>query len=172
MQVAEVLDVLEALFQTSKHPDITDVRRYGQDTEPGGNSPAGVRVYYSTGSTGMLWAAVGKPAPAPASLPAEMPAPRERARRTLAFAVQLLDFARPEEFTSWEPCAFTGVHSSPSGVKITCRDGGAVFLRATATTGPGGIAGEPNEDPYPDYQIPEGVRSWRQEVGARSAVSR
>jgi hypothetical protein len=160
MQVSDVLNVFEGLFRASEHPDITDVSRYGTDTAPGGTSPAGVKVTYRSGSAGLLWAAVApKPAPAPAPLPAELPAPVHRVERLIMFAVQLLDFARPPAFTSWEACGFPGVHLSPCALRVSCQDGSTVYLRVTATSGPGGSSGEPSEDRYSDYRIPAGVRS-------------
>jgi hypothetical protein len=159
VQVTHALDVIEGLLRAAEHPDITAVERYGRDPQPGGQSPAGVKVVHRSGSTGMLWAAVPPRDATAVPLPGEMPPPRLRAARVLVFAHQLLDVARPEQFTGWELCRQPGVEVPvAAALRITARDGSVIYLRGTSASGSGA---EPEQDPYPDYQIPEGVRSWQ-----------
>ncbi|OZV75217.1 hypothetical protein CA850_29020 [Micromonospora echinospora] len=167
MQTTAALDVIEALLTASAHPDFTGVSRYGTDATPGGNSPAGVKVTHRSGSATLVWATAAKPSADTVPLPATMPPPTQRVQRMVSFAVQLLDTARPAAFTSWEACNYPGVHISPAGLRITAADGTKVYLRVTNASGAGK---EPAEDPHPDYQFPEGVRSWPQAAGAASAV--
>ncbi|MEV6798558.1 hypothetical protein AB0M91_09440 [Micromonospora rifamycinica] len=171
MQVTQALDIMEALYQAAEHPDVTTIRRYGRDSEPGGQSPAGVRLWHQTGSSSMLWAAVPPRDAQPVPL-GEMPPPRLRFWRLLVFTHQLLDAAQPEPFERWELCATPGVgwtengQPTPSALRITCRDRTVLYLRATAASGD---RREPETDPYPDYQIPQGVREWHLRVNAPSA---
>ncbi|HEX8346745.1 MAG TPA: hypothetical protein VF657_18675 [Actinoplanes sp.] len=170
MQLAQILDVFEGLFLASDHPDIVKVERYGKDVSPGGNSPAGVRVKHGTGSEAYLWGAV-HPGAKPIPIPDVLPAPRYRAPRIAILAVQLLDAARPSEFRTWQLVAFSDLgHErgvTPMGVNVVCNDGTAMLLRATAGSGP---AGDPAEDPCPDYRIPEVVKEWHLRVNAQSAA--
>lgn len=161
MQVSEVLDVLENLLRAVEHPDITAVTRYGSDNQPGGQSPSGIKVTHQTGSTVMIWAAIEPKDAKPAPL-GEMPPPRLRAYRMLTLTHQILDVARPEKFRSWEACASSGVGlvadgpapgRTASALRIRCTDGTSAYLRFTAASGPGGSAGEPETDPYPDFAI-------------------
>ncbi|NJP33674.1 hypothetical protein [Micromonospora thermarum] len=171
MQVSQALDVMEALLRAAEHPDIVEVARYGADTQPGGQSPPGVKAKHENGSYAMLWAEVPPRDARPMPL-GEMPPPRLRARRILVLAHQLLDVARPEPFASWELCAtpgvgdWTGGDPPPSALRITCRDRSVVYLRGTAASGD---EAEPETDPYPDYQIPQGVREWHHRVSAPTA---
>ncbi|MFG1950709.1 hypothetical protein [Micromonospora sp. NPDC048830] len=171
MQVSQALDIMEALLQAAEHPDITAIGRYGRDSEPGGQSPPGVKVTHANGSSAMLWAAVPPRDAQPVPL-GEMPPPRWRFWRLLVLAHQLLDVARPDQFSGWELCAVSDVgwiedgQRTPSALRITCRDRSVIYLRATAASG---SAREPETDPYPDYQIPQGVQSWHLRVSAPSA---
>ncbi|WDZ86498.1 hypothetical protein [Micromonospora cathayae] len=167
MQISAALDVIEALLRASAHPDFPNVTRYGTDTAPGGNSPPGVKVTHRSGSSTLIWVTAAKPDAATVALPAEMPPPPQRVQRMVMFAVQLFDFARPDAFTSWEPCIYPGVHISPAGLRITASDGTKIHLRVTNAAG---AAKEPEQDPHPDYQFPDGVRSWPQEASAASAA--
>lgn len=171
MQLSQALDVIEALHRAAEHPDVVDITRYGRDVAPGGQSPSGVRVWYRSGSSAMLWGAVPPPDAVPVPLPSEMPPPRLRAARGLIFAHQLLDVARPEQFTGWELCRQPGCEVPvAAALRITARDGSVIYLRGTAACGPGGVGGEPDQDPYPDYRIPDGVREWHRGVGSPSTV--
>lgn len=161
MQVTQALDMMEAILRAAEHPDIVSVSRYGADTQPGGQSPPGIKAVHQTGSYAMLWAAVPHRHARPVPL-GDMPPPRYRAQRILVLAHQLLDVARPEVITSYELCATPGVGDwtgDPplSALRLKCGDGSVVYLRATAASGGGA---EPETDPYPDYQIPQGVQSW------------
>ncbi|SCL43136.1 hypothetical protein GA0074692_6779 [Micromonospora pallida] len=170
MQLSQALDVIEALHRAAEHPDVTDITRYGRDTAPGGQSPAGVRIWYRSGSSTMLWGEVPHREAAPVPLPGEMPPPKLRAARGLMFAHHLLDFAQPDVFKSWELCSQPGtVVPVAAALRITARDGDVIYLRGTSACGPGGAGGEPEEDQYPDYHIPEGVREWHLKVNALSA---
>lgn len=160
MQVTKALDIMEALFRAAEHPDITAIERYGQDAEPGGQSPPGIKITHQSGSTAMLWAAVPNRDAKPVPL-GEMPPPRWRFWRLLVLAHQLLDAAQPEQFSEWELCAAPGIgwvqdgQPTPSALRITCRDRSVLYLRATAASG---SAREPETDPYPDYRIPQGIQ--------------
>lgn len=171
MKTADALDMIEALVRAAAHPDVVAVRRYGSDPEPGGNWPSGVKLVHETGAESMLWAAVPPRDARPVALPQEMPEPRLRATRLLIFAHRLLDVAQPSRLASWELCAAPGVGiapgESPSALRLHCRDRSVVYLRATAASG---TSGEPDTDPYPDYQIPEGVRTCLTDPSARSAA--
>ncbi|MEU4214053.1 hypothetical protein [Actinoplanes sp. NPDC026623] len=170
MQLAQVLDVLEGLFAASEHPDIKEIERYGHDTAPGGGSPAGVKVKHDSGSEAYLWGAVW-PGAKPIPVPDEPLPPRYRASRLAVLAVQLLDVARPTQFRSWQLVAFPDLGPqpgvSPAGVSIVCSDGTAMLLRVTAGSGP---VGDPADDPFPDYRIPEGVKEWHLRASAQSAA--
>lgn len=168
MESAQVLDVIERLFETAEHPDIVEVKRYGRDLKPGGQSPAGVKVTYQSGAETYLFAALpGTPAPTPQELPAEMPPLKLRASHTLKFLIELLDVAKPAVFTAWRTVSFTGVTAGPSGMEIRCADGGTAYLRATCASGP---TGDPVTQPFPDYVIPEKVKSCLREANAGNAV--
>ncbi|MET8278373.1 hypothetical protein [Micromonospora sp. NPDC005174] len=173
MPNAHVLDVVEALLIAAQHPDYTDVYRYGRDSMPGGQSPAGVSATHLSGSRSMLWAAEqphdARPADASDAMVTSMPG------RTLRLTLRLLDAAQPAEFTRWELCSAGGVgwpeHGvSPSAIRITGADGTVAYLRATAASGPRGGAAEPKEDPCPGYVIPQEVREWRHRASAAIAV--
>mgnify|MGYP007112205263 CR=1 FL=1 len=168
-----VLDVVETLLAAANHPDYTKVSRYGADSMPGGQSPAGVKATHLSGSTSMLWAAPvpsgATPVEAGEGMVASMPG------RTLRLAMALLDAAQPAAFTSWQLCAAPGVGwretgRSPSGIRIVGADGTVAYLRATAASGPGGGAAEPKQDPCPDYTIPQEVKECRLSRSAASAV--
>lgn len=168
MDTAQVLDVVERLHYAAEHPDIVQVKRYGRDLKPGGQSPAGVSLKYQSGSEAYLWsAAPGKTAPVSHDLPADLPSFKFRAQHALAFLVQLLEAAQPEQFTAWRPVAFDGVDLKPSGLEIRCKDGTSVYLRVTSGSGPNG---DPEADPYPDYAIPEGVKTCLREASAASVA--
>lgn len=173
MNTKDVLGVIETLHNAAEHPDIVHVERYGRDTKPGGQSPAGVAVRYQSGSEVYLWAAdPGNPLPAPHDLPAEMPPLRFRAQHGLKFLLQLLDTAQPEMFTAWRPVAFDGIDMKPSGVELRGKDGSSFYLRVTSGSGPtGGPESDdnPNRDRFLDYVIPEGVKTCLQEVDAVNA---
>ncbi|AEV82867.1 hypothetical protein ACWT_1848 [Actinoplanes sp. SE50] len=159
MQLAQVLDILRQLLLTSAHPEIAAVDRFGTDPAPGGPSPAGLRVRYDTGSEAYLWGAVW-PGETPLPVPEILPPPSLRAARAAAFAAQLLDAARPAAFRSWELLALPDLGPAdargkvPLGVRITCADGPAFLIRATAAGGP---TREPDTEPHPGYRIPEAL---------------
>jgi hypothetical protein len=171
VQVSQALDIMEALLQAAEHPDITAISRYGRDTQPGGQSPPGIKVVHGNRSYAMLWAALPHPDARPLPL-GEMPPPRLRAGRIIVLAHQLLDAAQPDAFLKWELCATPGVgawedgNPPASALRITCRDGQVIYLRGTAASGG---AAEPETDPHPDYRIPQGVQSCRLSPSAPSA---
>jgi hypothetical protein len=169
VQHTEVLDALAALYEACDHPEAEKVSRYGRDSKPGGQSPPGVKLTYrSSGSSALLYAAVEpRPAPDPVALPEKMPPPSKRATRMLAFTVQLLDYARPPIFKSWEACGYPGVWLSPSALRIECADDTTVYLRIAVASGTGR---EPEIDPHPNYHFPEGIRKWPPVVSAPSAA--
>lgn len=168
-----LLDVIAELLRVADHPDYQDIVRYGADTMPGGQSPAGVKATHMSGSVSMLWAATVPADAAPAvvddaSMVTSMPG------RTLRLVMALLDAAQPAAFTSWQLSAAPGVGwpetgRSPSAIRIVGADGTVAYLRATAASGPGGGAAEPKQDPCPDYTIPQEVKEWRHSPNARRA---
>ncbi|QKW17387.1 hypothetical protein HUT12_23650 [Verrucosispora sp. NA02020] len=175
MPNAQVLDVVEGLLLAAQHPDYAGAVRYGKDSTPGGQSPAGVKAVALSGSTSLLWCAVPDRNAKPVSPELAAEAMVCMPGRALNLLRRLLDVARPEQFTSWELCGAPGVGwprhgESPSAIRITGSDGSVAYVRATAASGPGGSAAEPKSDPCPDYQIPEGVRQWRHSRSAASAV--
>ncbi|WP_412748447.1 hypothetical protein [Krasilnikovia sp. M28-CT-15] len=172
MKLPEVLDVIEALLIASEHPDIVTVERYGAGSEPWGPTEAtskartitGVRVRYQSTATASLFGAV-QPSERPVPMPDQVPPPDRRAVRLPIFTVQLLDFVRPQPFSSWQLVSFLDVGlepergQAPAGVSLVCADGTKMLLRCTST---GPVQGqEPSEEPFPDWVIPEGVKSWQ-----------
>ncbi|MEU8264502.1 hypothetical protein AB0C02_28250 [Micromonospora sp. NPDC048999] len=168
MQVSQALDVMEALLRAAEHPDIVSVSRYGRDTTPGGQSPAGVAVMHRSSDTRALLTAAVPPRDAtPVPLPTEPLPMKWRAARILVFAHQLLDAAKPDPFSGWELCRQPGTHGPvAAAIRITARDGSVIYLRGLAASG---SMREPETDHYPDYQIPQGVQSWHLSPSAPSA---
>ncbi len=168
MQVSQALDVMEALLRAAEHPDIVTIRRYGRDAQPGGQSPAGVKIQHRSSDTWALLSAFPPPRDAtPVPLPSEMPPPKWRAARILVFAHQLLDAGKPEPFASWELCRQPGTEGPvAAAIRVSARDGSVFYLRGMAASG---SMREPEVDPYPDYQIPQGVREWHLRVSVPSA---
>ena len=167
MQLARVLDVVEGLLVASGHPEIVKVERFGAATEPWGpsaaqsksSSIAGIRVTYASSSTAMIWGAVW-PGEKPLPMPEEMPPVADRASRLPIFVVQLLDVARPADFTSWQLVALPNLgatDTTPGGVSLVCGDGTRMLLRCSATGVT--VGAEPETDPYADYVIPDEVRT-------------
>ncbi|GAB1694927.1 hypothetical protein [Krasilnikovia sp. M28-CT-15] len=86
MRLAEVLDVIEGVLKASDHPDIVQVDRYGDATEPWGPniqtskslSISGVRVRYQSSASAMIFGAVW-PSETAIPVPDKMPPPVHRA---------------------------------------------------------------------------------------------
>ncbi|MDI6102500.1 hypothetical protein QLQ12_28155 [Actinoplanes sp. NEAU-A12] len=159
MHLAQVLDVIETLFQACGHPEIEAVERFGSDTVPGGPSPSGVRIRYVDGALAYLWGAVW-PSETDLPTPETLPPPAgRRPDRVAVLAALLLDAARPAGFRSWRLVALRDLGPSdergkvPRGLRIVCADGTSLLLRATAAGGP---ERAPEEEPYPDWRIPGG----------------
>lgn len=181
MESAQVLDVVERLLRAAQHPDITAVERYGPRLGPWGPSVeqskvkkiTGVKVIYRSTATASLWEAVwpGEKAIPP---PAQIPPPNRRAPRLLLFVAQLLDYGKPEQFQSWQLVSLPAIGLDadrdvmPGGLSVVVADGSKMLLRATATGPTDGH--EPVEEPFPDYTIPEGVRTCLHEANATSAA--
>jgi hypothetical protein len=180
MGTTQILDVIEQLLVAAKHPDIVAIDRYGPGLGPWGPSVeeskvkriTGVKVTHQSTATASLWEAVwpgGQPVPAPTDLP-----PDRRATRLLVFTAQLLDFAKPDQLRSWQLLALPDLGpdseqgATPAGLGLVATDGAKVLLRSTST-GPT-VGTEPAEDPFPDYVIPEGVRTCLREANAASAA--
>lgn len=168
METAQVLDVIERLHNAAEHPDIVKVQRYGQDLKPGGQSPAGVTITYQSGSEAYIWvAAPEQPEPAAHPLPDKMPELKFRAQHALKFLVELLDIAQPALFTAWRTVGFAGVAMTPAGLAIRCSDGSTTYLRVTS--GFGGFADQ-ERDEFPEYTIPEGVKTCLHSASAANAA--
>lgn len=167
MNTEHVLDLIEQLYASAKHPDITAIERYGPGLGPWGPSKeeskvasiTGIKVTYQSTATASLWGAVwpgGQPVPAPEALP-----PARRAARLLVFTAQLLDHAKPGQLTSWQLLALPGLGPDseqgvmPAGLGVVTADGSKLLLRSSST-GPT-VGFEPAEEPFPDYVIPSGV---------------
>ncbi|MDY7084287.1 MAG: hypothetical protein SYR96_04215 [Actinomycetota bacterium] len=181
MQLGQVLDVVERLVVASEHPDIVKVERYGTATEPWGptvarsktTTIAGMKVTFTSTSTALLNGRI-EPGVTEVAVPDVMPLPTLRAPRFVTFVAQLLDVARPAQFSSWrlvgQPSADKGSPTAalPYGISFACADGTTMLLLCQAT---GAMVGaEPSEEPFPDYVIPEGVRTSLQEVSAQPAA--
>jgi hypothetical protein len=180
MRLPQVLDLVEGLLRASEHPDIVSVDRYGTSPEPWGpnvatsrtKSVSGIRVTYTATSTAMLAGQI-EPKMVPVPMPAEMPPPTQRLSRLPIFVAQLLDVARPAEVASWQLVAHPQLGpkdrlgTQPGGITIVFADGTQMLLLCQAT---GAMTGtDPAEEPFPDYQIPEGVKTWHLKVGSGSA---
>lgn len=152
MGSAQVLEVVERLFNAAEHPDIVEVKRYGRDLKPGGQSPAGVSITYGSGAQTYLFAdEPSTPTPQPHPLPEQMPPLKLRAQHALKLLVELLDVARPDGFTAWRTVSFPGISMEPCALEIRCTDGTSAYLRATCASG---STGDPDTEPFPDYVIP------------------
>lgn len=146
MDNIEALDVLHKLLTAAGHPDMTSVDR---------PSPERIVVTYGSGSQGYLWTADPGSKATPAALPETLPHPRHRVLHLLKFVTDLLDFVRPSLFAGWETVSYPGVALSPSGLRLRGAAGGTALLRATSGSGPT----DPDTPPFPDYEIPDSVRS-------------
>lgn len=168
MGTARVLDVVERLLVAAKHPDIVAIEQYGPGDGPWGPTVetskvkhiSGVRVTHPTSATASLWESVrpgGQSVPAPSEVPVQ-----RRAPRLVVFVAQLLDYAKPEQFRSWELLTLPEIGPAserhlPFGLGIVMADGSKVLLQATSTSPT--VGREPTEEPFPSYVIPEGVRT-------------
>lgn len=170
MQLAQVLDIVERLLVASGHPDIVKVDRYGTATEPWGPDASksrtatisGLKLTFTSTSTALLDGRI-VPRVVDVPTPDEMPPPSLRAPRSVTFVAQLLDVARPEQFSSWQLVCPPDMGPKdrlgtlPYGIVIAGTDGSKMLLLCQAT---GAMVGnEPTEDPFPDYLIPEEVRT-------------
>lgn len=173
MQLGQVLDVIEGVLVASQHPDIAEIRRYGTDTAPGGQSPAGVAVrwVYGDGATSYLAGSALRIESA-VPTPEELPPPRAVLARLPVFVVRLLDVARPTAFQSWRLVAIAGIGPTgqqgqvPAGVGVVGADGSKFVLHSTYGSGQ---TKEPETDPHPEYQIPSEVKEWHLKASAQSA---
>jgi hypothetical protein len=180
MKPESVLDVVERLLLAAQHPDIVAVERYGPGLGPWGPSVeqsrvkaiTGVKVIHQSTATASLWEAIW-PGEQAVPVPDKMPPPNQRAPRLPILVAQLLDYAKPEQFRAWRLVSLPNIGMSPEqdgmpfGLSIALADGTKVLLRATAT-GPT-MGQEPSQEPFPDYVIPEGVRTCLQAVNAANA---
>lgn len=181
MNTARVLDLVERLLITAEHPDITAVDRYGPDLGPWGPTVTqskvkhitGIKVTHRSTATASLWEAVW-PGEQPVPTPEVMPEPSRRATRLLILAARLLDHAKPQQLRGWRLVALPdlGLDTErgvvPSGLSVVTAGGQSLLLRATST-GPT-VGSEPAEEPFPDYVIPEGVRTCLREASAANAA--
>ena len=176
-----VLDVIERLLIAAEHPDIVSIDRYGPDLGPWGptveqskvKAISGVKVTHQSTATASLWEAIW-PGEQPVTAPAELPAPARRAPRLLILAAQLLDQAKPEQFRAWRLVSLPDIGLAedqgvmPFGLSIALANGSKMLLRATST-GPT-VGNEPTEEPFPNYVIPERVRTCLREASAANAA--
>jgi hypothetical protein len=149
MNTAAVLDIIEDLHRRAAHPDIASIDRYD-------GALAGVELRYQ--STSKVYLAVvdpGKAKVTPHPLPEGVLPIKQRAPRALKLLHDLLETARPAQFTSWQPVAVEDIGLQPCGLGIVCADGSRVLVRVTAGGATQGF--EPETDPYPDYVIPAGA---------------
>ncbi|WP_203756294.1 hypothetical protein [Actinoplanes cyaneus] len=81
-------------------------------------------------------------------------------QRIATLAIMLLDKARPAQLQTWRPVALPDLGSTdargatPAGLSIVCTDGTRFLLRATQG---GSQLPTPDEDPHPEWQVPEGL---------------
>lgn len=151
MQPHDVLDVFEKLFTAAEHPGIVKVEQH-HGRSAGGYD--GVNVYWSFEGHTFLWINHEK------ASPQECPPPHLATNLRvvdylLLLALGLCDAARPAPFASWAPAAYPGVAVSPGGLVVKAADGSTFNLRITHSSG---ANGDPKEDPFPDYRIPQGVQ--------------
>ncbi|MFC7530208.1 hypothetical protein [Actinoplanes sp. GCM10030250] len=155
MELTDVLDVFERLFNAAQHPDIAEVRRYGKGTA---ESLAGVDLrdqrdahMYLSGPT--TW----KGKETPLEVPEQLPPPRLGAQRIAVLAAQLLDAAKPAQFRAWRLVALENLGPTdqrgtvPAGVSVLCADGSRILLRATSGASQ---TPYPAEDPFPQWRVP------------------
>jgi hypothetical protein len=172
----QVLDTIERLLTAADHPDIVKVERYGPGDGPWGPTVqeskvkhiTGVKVTHQSTATASVWEAIW-PGEQPVDPPTTLPAPRSaRAPRLLILVSQLLDVAQPETLKAWRLVTLPDLGATgstlPAGLSLVDRDGGRLLLRATAT-GPT-VGDEPTVDPFPDYVIPEEVKTCLQPSAA------
>ncbi|GAB2942362.1 hypothetical protein GCM10027280_33650 [Micromonospora polyrhachis] len=80
---------------------------------------------------------------------------------------ELLAAGQHPDIASVDTHSDPGTQMNPYGLKVTMRDGSAVYLKFTRTSSPSGDDVRTGEHiPYPDYLVPEGVRTCHQTVGA------
>lgn len=171
MATVSVLDMIERLLKTADHPDIVKIERYGPGKGPWGPNVAeskvqhitGIRVAHQSTATASLWEAVW-PGEQPVEAPEVAPAPRQnRAPRLLLLAKQLLDAAKPDQLRGWRLVTLPNLGNParqeglPFGLSLVDADGKQHLLR-TSATGPT-LGAEPESEPFPDYVIPEKVRT-------------
>lgn len=156
MQLVEVLDLVQRLIVAAQHPDIDDVRLYGEGTE---QSPAGVAVKDQRGGSTYLWGTTAK-GETPVETSVALPPPKLGAQRIAVLVVKLLDAARPGTLQAWRLVALPGLGPTdargvaPAGVSVIGADGSRFLLRATHG---GSQTGDPAEDPFPDWRVPDPV---------------
>ncbi len=175
MQPSPLLDLLERLLAAADHPDIVKIERYGPGQGPWGpdadqskvKSITGIKVTHQSSATASIWLAQWPGEEQPIEAPAESPSPRpNRAPRLAILVKQLLDVAQPAELKAWRIVKLPGLGRPdtqahlPSAVSVVTSAGERLLLRVTAT---GPTAGQcPAEEPFPDYVIPEGVKTCLQ----------
>lgn len=180
MNDREILNVFEALLRVSQHPGIKEVRPYG----PGTGGLEGVKVRFGWGADDHSWgylSAYGadreltvKPFAARAPY-AEVPDPANPggmvekwllADYFLKLVHDLCDTAKPAPLTGWTPVALENIGwgDRPTALAVSCADGTKQVLSVTVGSGP---TGDPKEDPWVEYVIPEGVNQWQKQMGIR-----
>lgn len=93
-----------------------------------------------------------------------------RAPRLIEFAGDLLEAGQHPDIASVEPWSDPGTVMSPCGLKVTMRDGRVAYIKVTRSSASSGDDFSKAEHiPYPDYQIPEGVRTCHQTVSVPNA---
>lgn len=177
MTVRLALDAIQALLLAAGHPGLREIEPYG----PGVGGNEGVKARFTWGAEDSLWAYFmgtdlnpdGRPIdrkPEPRAFPDDcpwitIPDPKADggARRKwlpadymLRLVHDLCDTLRPAPLTGWTPVGLQGVGDGhgPSGLAVTTTDGQRFVLRVMIGSGSNR---DPDDDPWPDYRIPDGL---------------
>ncbi len=122
---------------------------------------------HQSSATASIWLAQWPGEEQPIGEPNELPPPRQnRAPRLAILVKQLLDAAQPAQLKAWRLVKLpklghpeTQAHL-PSGLSVVTASGERELMRVTATGATEGF--DFDADPFPDYMIPEGVKTCLQ----------
>lgn len=94
-----------------------------------------------------------------------------RAPRLIEFMQQLLEAGQHPDIERVETFDDPGTTMKPCGIKVTYRGGRVAYLKITRSSPPTGDDFSTGEHiPYPDYSIPQEVRSCHQTASAAGAA--